>query len=128
MIILDEAHERSVNTDMLLGLLSRAVVARRARSEQEQEKWMTLSDREKEDYVPPIQPLKLVIMSATLRVTDFLNDRLFPDSKPPVIKVEARQYEVSTHFAKRTELHHYLKEAHRKTMQIHTRLPPGGIF
>ena len=114
---------------MLLGLLSRAVKARKARSREEHTKWASLSEEEREGYASPIQPLKLVIMSATLRVSDFLHDRLFPgDQKPPVIRVEARQYEVNTHFAKRTELHHYLKEAHRKTMQIHTRLPPGGIL
>lgn len=43
-------------------------------------------------------PLKLVIMSATLRVEDFtLNARLFPPPTPPppVIRVEARQHPVS---------------------------------
>lgn len=38
-------------------------------------------------------PLRLVIMSATLRVEDFeLNERLFPNKqqRPRVIKVEAR--------------------------------------
>jgi hypothetical protein len=42
--------------------------------------------RERENYAEPIKPLKLVIMSATMRVGDFRNPRLFP-SPPPIIKV-----------------------------------------
>ena len=54
-----------------------------------------------------VYPLKLVIMSATLRVADFVeNKRLFP-TPPPVIKVPARQYPVTVHFSRRTELHDY---------------------
>jgi len=55
-----------------------------------------------------VTPLKLVIMSATLRVTDFVeNVSLFP-TPPPVIKVPARQFPVMVHFSRRTELHDYL--------------------
>lgn len=57
-----------------------------------------------------IQPLKLIIMSATLRVEDFTgNSRLFP-VPPPVINVQARQYPVTVHFSKRTELGDYVGE------------------
>eukprot|EP00606_Chrysophyceae_sp_TOSAG23-5_P000553 GSChrysophyteH2.ASY1.ANO1.112.1 assembled CDS len=78
VIILDEAHERNINTDVLLGLLSRCLPVRRAQAA-------------RHTYAVPIRPLKLVIMSATLRVSDFMNPRLFP-SPPPIIRVEARQY------------------------------------
>ena len=55
-----------------------------------------------------IKPLKLVIMSATLRVDDFAgNPRLF-SPPPPVVNVKARQYPVTTHFSKRTELEDYV--------------------
>ncbi|XP_017045925.1 probable ATP-dependent RNA helicase kurz [Drosophila ficusphila] len=105
VIILDEAHERSVYTDILVGLLSRIVPLRHKRG----------------------QPLKLIIMSATLRVTDFTeNTRLFK-VPPPLLKVEARQFPVTIHFQKRTP-DDYVAEAYRKTLKIHNQLPEGGIL
>uniref|UniRef100_A0A8C6YD90 Activating signal cointegrator 1 complex subunit 3 n=1 Tax=Naja naja TaxID=35670 RepID=A0A8C6YD90_NAJNA len=88
VIILDEAHERSVYTDILIGLLSRIVPLRAKKG----------------------QPLKLIIMSATLRVEDFTaNQKLFP-VPPPVIQVDARQFPVTVHFNKRTPLEDYSGE------------------
>ncbi|KAH8387632.1 hypothetical protein KR093_008319 [Drosophila rubida] len=105
VIVLDEAHERSVYTDILVGLLSRIVPLRQKRS----------------------TPLKLIIMSATLRVSDFTeNTRLFK-TPPPLIKVEARQFPVTVHFQKRTP-DDYVAEAYRKTLKIHSQLPEGGIL
>lgn len=105
VIILDEAHERSVYTDILVGLLSRIVPLRHKRG----------------------QPLKLIIMSATLRVSDFTeNTRLFK-IPPPLLKVEARQFPVTIHFQKRTP-DDYVAEAYRKTLKIHNKLPEGGIL
>uniref|UniRef100_A0A8C5S7I6 DEAH-box helicase 37 n=1 Tax=Laticauda laticaudata TaxID=8630 RepID=A0A8C5S7I6_LATLA len=88
VIILDEAHERSVYTDILIGLLSRIVPLRAKKG----------------------QLLKLIIMSATLRVEDFTaNQKLFP-VPPPVIQVDARQFPVTVHFNKRTPLEDYSGE------------------
>ena len=52
-------------------------------------------------------PLRIVIMSATLRVQDFRdNQSLFPrelyENKPNFIKVDARQFPVSIHYNKET--------------------------
>uniref|UniRef100_A0A8C6YDT5 Activating signal cointegrator 1 complex subunit 3 n=1 Tax=Naja naja TaxID=35670 RepID=A0A8C6YDT5_NAJNA len=106
VIILDEAHERSVYTDILIGLLSRIVPLRAKKG----------------------QPLKLIIMSATLRVEDFTaNQKLFP-VPPPVIQVDARQFPVTVHFNKRTPLEDYSGECFRKVCKIHRMLPPGGIL
>jgi len=127
VIILDEAHERNVNTDILLGMISRTIILRKTHHEQEMKLWSKLSNEAKAAYRPPLQPLKLIIMSATLRVEDFTNPVLFP-SPPPVIKVEARQYPVTTHFARRTELKNYLKEIYRKVCKIHRNLPDGGVL
>jgi ATP-dependent RNA helicase DHX37/DHR1 len=74
------------------GLLSRALPLRNQ---------MSLTD-------DSVKPLKLVIMSATLRVSDFAgNPKLF-SPPPPVVTVKARQYPVTTHFSKRTELEDYV--------------------
>ena len=127
VILLDEAHERNVNTDILLGMLSRALPMRRAQAAAEQAKWTSLTAAEREQYAEPMQPLKLVIMSATMRVEDFSTPRLFP-APPPVLRVEARQYPVTVHFSRRTELQDYLQETYKKICQIHRRLPDGGIL
>ena len=60
VIIIDEAHERKTNSDLLLGLLSR-VVSIRAK--------MALKFDKK------IGPLRLIIMSATLRIEELLENK-----------------------------------------------------
>jgi HrpA-like RNA helicase/glutaredoxin len=122
VILLDEAHERNLNTDILVGLLSRIVPLREKVSAEE-----LASGKEN-----PLKPLKVVIMSATLRVEDFtLNTVLFSPATggpPPVVNVPARQYPVTVHFSKETEMKDYVGAAFKKVCQIHKKLPPGGIL
>lgn len=66
-------------------------------------------------------------MSATLRVGDFAENKALFSVPPPVINVSSRQYPVTIHFNRRTSSD-YITEAIKKTMKIHTRLPPGGIL
>ncbi|KAF1364146.1 P-loop containing nucleoside triphosphate hydrolase protein [Lizonia empirigonia] len=111
-VVIDEAHERSVNTDILIGMLSRIVDLR--------------AEMAKEDS--KVKPLKLVIMSATLRISDFTeNKRLFRKEPPPLLKAEGRQYTVTNHFARQTR-RDYVEEMYRKVVRGHRKLPQGAML
>ena len=112
VVVVDEAHERTVNTDVLVSLLSRCVRARRGLAEEMPGKYA---------------PLKLVIMSATLRVADFReNPRLF-GAPPPLVEAEGRQFGVTVHWSRRTG-HDFVEEAFRKVARGHRQLPQGGML
>ena len=111
-IVIDEVHERSINTDMLIGMMTRIVELRRK---------LANTDTE-------VKPLKLLIMSATLEMNAIAhNEILFRGKFPPVINIEGRQYPVTMHFARRTE-RDYTEEAFKKISRGHKRLPPGGML
>lgn len=67
VIVVDEAHERKVNTDILIGLLSRLVLLRYR---------LSLEGK--------AAPLRIVIMSATMRIDDFKNPQLFDYFLPTI--------------------------------------------
>lgn len=135
VVIVDEAHERGLNTDILLGLLSR-IVKLRAELCAERDKILEQNPKaplaSPYDRLPPKDSvskghLKLIIMSATLRVTDFtMNPRLFP-IPPPVLNVASRQYPVTLHFSRVTP-HDYFNKALQKVARLHRKLPPGGVL
>lgn len=101
-VIIDEIHERTYDTDLLLAFLSRIVEVRASHSE--------------------MTPLKVILMSATL---DRDSVRLFPGS--PTITVPARQFSVATHFSRQTEMD-YISAAFEKVSKIHKQLPKGDVL
>ncbi|CAJ0567928.1 unnamed protein product, partial [Mesorhabditis spiculigera] len=104
VLIIDEAHERSMYSDVLIGMLSRIVCLR-----------------------ADTNPLKLIIMSATLRTADFTHKKLFPALDPRILSVESRQFPVTLHFEKRTPAD-FLKAAFNKACRIHEELPAGAML
>ncbi len=110
-IIIDEAHEMSKDTSILIGMMSRIIKLRER---------LAMEDAS-------IRPLKLIIMSATLVVNDIIhNPRLF-SSPPPVVNVEGRQFPVTIHWARRTT-RDYLDEVYRKIGKAHRTLPAGAML
>lgn len=111
VVIVDEAHERGVNTDVLVGVLSRVAKLR-------EKMWRDGKDA---------RPLRIVIMSATLRMDDFTANPALFATPPPVIYIPARQHPVTVHFSRRTTSD-YVTEAYKKVCKIHARLPQGGVL
>jgi ATP-dependent RNA helicase DHX37/DHR1 len=113
VIVLDEAHERNLNTDVLIGLLSVALPLRKQAVAEEN----------------GLVPLRVIIMSATLRVEDFTqNEKLFAWTTPSVVRIPGRTFPVTIHHAKTTELDDYEGVALKKICKIHRKLPAGGIL
>lgn len=110
-IIIDEAHEMSICTDVLIGWLARISRLRSKRC------------------LKNITPLKLVIMSATMNVGSFLESESLCKStcKLKVVNIEGRRHKVVIHYNKVTP-DSYIDEAYTKVCKIHCNLPPGNIL
>jgi len=101
-IILDEAHERTHATDVLMGLLKRIT---RKRSE-----------------------LKVIVMSATLDAVKFQNYfTLDPERPAPLFKVAGRTYPVEVFYTQEPEPD-YVEAAIRTVLMIHRGEVPGDIL
>ncbi|KEP52326.1 ATP-dependent RNA helicase DHX8 [Rhizoctonia solani 123E] len=119
VVIVDEAHERTLRTDMLLGSLKRIQQDRKEGATNKKG-----SDKGKEKAIPAnASPLKVIVMSATLDAERF--SRFFDGAK--VVYVKGRQHPVKLMYLKDNTTD-YLESALRTIFQIHMNQPSGDIL
>lgn len=111
VLIIDEAHERSIRTDMVLGLAKRIQRDRRTR----------IAAGE-----PNVYPLKIVLMSATIDAERFA--QFFSHGQPvPILYVAGRQHGVRLYHTE-ASCQDWTDAAVRTVMQIHVSKPLGDIL
>ena len=125
VIIIDEAHERTINSDLLIGFISQILKIRYIMWKRKM-KYNYSKDNKNEEK--SVLPLRLIIMSATLRVSEFSENKIFSGLlKPRIVEISSRQYPVHIYHSKKTE-NDYINEAFKYCCKIHSRLPEGNVI
>lgn len=130
VIVVDEAHERTLRTDFLIANLKTIQAARNSAGD---------VSRKGKGPASALNPLKLIIMSATLdaeKFSKFYNKlvhccacdaRAYGNFSARILYVKGRQHPVQT-FHTSVSQTDYVDAALRTFFQIHTDRPPGDVL
>ena len=115
VVMVDEVHERKIASDVLLGLLSRVARLRLRLAESAAAR----GERR--------EPLRVVLMSATPNLADFIgNSRLFGEGVAK-INVEAAKHKVNVFHARRTA-EDFVEAAVEKAVKVHRMFGVGDLL
>ncbi|KAG8794377.1 putative ATP-dependent RNA helicase dhr2, partial [Serendipita sp. 399] len=119
VVIVDEAHERTLRTDVLLANLKRIQKTRGSASTSASAEQSNGKRSERRDR----RPLKIIVMSASLQAERFSNYL----GGAPILYVKGRQHPVKLYFSKEHQ-DDYLDSALRTFFQIHDEKEQGDVL